>query len=89
MALAWFFIATVFFYFAGVFWRYSKAPLELPEKAVDDGDQAGTGPGTIDDEIVERIDAFNNLTMMRYRVGAYGFFIAGLTGLLSLYLALT
>lgn len=88
MALAWFFIATVFFYFAGVFWRYSKAPLDLREKTEQDADPAGTGTGEIDGAILERIDTFNNLTMMRYRVGAYGFFIAGLTGLLSLYLAL-
>jgi hypothetical protein len=89
MALAWLLIAVIFFYFAGVFWSYSRAPLDISKEASQPEGQAGIEASGIDAELQARIESFNTQTMTRYRVGAYGFFIAGLAGLLALYLALT
>lgn len=90
----WLLIAFAFFYFAFVFWQYSNTPLrpftvrikgEDSETVETDEETAGFVKD-IEEDVAGYINAANEIMSARYRIGAMGFVIAGLTAIVSIFL---
>lgn len=90
----WLLIAFAFFYFAFIFWQYSNSPLrqftvrikgEDPENKPLDDERAAL-VNDIQEDIQGYITAANLQMTTRYRIGAMGFVIAGLTAIVSIFL---
>ena len=90
----WLLIGFAFFYFAFIFWQYSNTPLrpftvrlkgENPEAPVLDEEKAAL-VNFIQEDIGGYISAANETMSTRYRIGAMGFVIAGLTAIVSIFL---
>lgn len=90
----WLLIAGAFFYFAGIFWVYSKTPYRqfvVRFKADEENpDEVDLERSALAEEIQSDIDGFiqstNEIIQTRYRIGAIGFIIAGLTAIISIFL---
>ena len=90
----WLLIACAFFYFAFIFWQYSNTPLrpftvrlkgEESESVVSD-EEKPEFVTKIEDDIAGYINTANEIMSTRYRIGAMGFIIAGLTAIVSIFL---
>lgn len=90
----WLLIAFAFFYFAFVFWQYSNTPLreftvrikgEDPENTPIDEEKAAL-INDIQEDIQGYVTAANEVMSARYRIGAMGFIIAGLTAIVSIFI---
>jgi hypothetical protein len=90
----WLLIAFAFFYFAFVFWQYSNTPLrpftvrlkgENPENPERDEEKTAL-VNEIQEDVAGYINAANEVICSRYRIGAVGFIIAGLTAIVSIFL---
>jgi len=90
----WLLIALAFFYFAFIFWQYSNSPLrpftvrikgQDPENPTLDEEQKAM-VDEIQKDVQGYIKAANDVMSTRYRIGAMGFVIAGLTAIISIFL---
>jgi hypothetical protein len=92
--LVWIFIALAFFYFAFIFWQYSNTPLreftvrikgeDSENVALDEEKMALITD--VQEDIGGYINAANIQMSTRYRIGAMGFIIAGLTAIVSIFI---
>jgi hypothetical protein len=90
----WILIAFAFFYFAFIFWQYSNTPLRQFTVRIKGEDTENVAPdeekaaliSDIQEDIQGYIQAANEVMTTRYRIGAMGFIIAGLTAIVSIFL---
>ncbi|OGO17235.1 MAG: hypothetical protein A2Z14_01110 [Chloroflexi bacterium RBG_16_48_8] len=91
----WLLIAFAFFYFAFIFWQYANTPLrpftvrikgENPENP-DSDEEKKAMVNNIQEDIQGYIKAANDVMTTRFRIGAMGFVIAGLTAIVSIFLS--
>jgi hypothetical protein len=90
----WLLIAFAFFYFAFIFWQYSNTPLRSFTVRIKGEEGENVTPNEekaalindIQEDIQGYIQAANEVMTTRYRIGAMGFIIAGLTAIVSIFL---
>jgi hypothetical protein len=90
----WILIALAFFYFGLIFWGYSRMAIRPFRIRQREGGEEKTDidldKEPLTNEILQDftgyLDSINTANKTRYRIGALGFFIAGLTAILSIFL---
>lgn len=90
----WLLISFAFFYFAIIFWTYSKSPFRpfVVRFKADEAnpDEINIERSALAEEIQNDIDGYikstNEIIKTRYRIGALGFIIAGVTAIVAIFL---
>jgi hypothetical protein len=89
----WLFLAAVFFYYAYVNWRQSQTSLREFQFRVKEGAEK---PSEIDPSIKEFVGDFNRYLQSvnsnnktRHRAAAFGYLVAGIVALVSMFLMLS
>ena len=89
----WLPLTVIFFYFALIFWRYSRTPIRpfifRKRAELRQSEAEGITVEQLSDGLAQDIDGFvksvNDTNRIRYRVAALGFLIAGVNALVSIF----